>query len=65
VGAAAGPRAAIRKGLNDAGAEPRLDEYAEDPAETVPRELVIDLYAQRLDAVGRRLGVLLEETRGG
>jgi hypothetical protein len=51
--------------LNDAGAEPRLDEYAEDSAETVPRELVIDLYAQRLDAVGRRLGVLLEETRGG
>jgi hypothetical protein len=51
--------------LNDAGAEPRLDEYAEDPAATVPRELVIDLYAQRLDAVGRRLGVLLEETRGG
>ncbi len=51
----------IRKLLNDAGADPRLDEYAEDPGQVVSRELVIDLFALR----GRRLRVLLGETMGG
>lgn len=53
----------IRKLLNDAGADPRLDEYAETPAEVVSRDLVVDLYALRAaDWVGRALGLVLSET---
>ena len=53
----------IRKMLNDAGADPRLDEYATNPGETVSRDLVVDLFALRAgDIVGRRLRVLLGKT---
>ena len=58
-----GNEQAIRKMLNDAGADPRLDEYTTDPAETVTRDLVITLFAKRAgDGVGHRLRVLLGET---
>lgn len=50
---------AARKLLNDAGANPRLDEYTENPSEVVPRALVIDLVAIRPDRVGRKLVELL------
>ena len=43
-----------------------LDPYATDPTETVTRETVIALFAQRPgDRVGRKLGRLLRETTGG
>lgn len=58
-----GNERAMRKLLNDAGANPRLDEYTTDPGETVTRDLVITLAARRAgDRVGRKLGELLEET---
>jgi hypothetical protein len=50
---------AVRKMLNDAGADPRLDEYVVDPHEMVGRGLVIDLAAARQDRVSRILAVLL------
>ena len=60
---AGGNERAIRNLLNDAGADPRLDPYTDNPGETVSRELVIDLFAQRAgDSVGHRLRVLLGET---
>lgn len=61
-----GNERAIRQLLNDAGADPRLDEYAEAPGQVVSRELVLDLLALRAgDSVGRRLRVLLGETMEG
>ena len=57
-----GDERAMRKLLNDAGADPRLDEYAANPAEQVVRETVIDLFAMRAgDRVGRKLAELLRE----
>ncbi|MDI7277232.1 MAG: hypothetical protein QME94_14750 [Anaerolineae bacterium] len=48
----------MRKLLNDAGA--RLDEYRQEPGETVSRDIVVRLYAQRAgDRVGRKLAELL------
>ncbi len=58
-----GNERAMRKMLNDVGADPRLDEYATDPAETVTRDLVITLFARRAsDRVGHKLRELLGET---
>jgi len=58
-----GNERAMRKMLNDAGADPRLDEYATDPTETVARDLVIVLFARRAgDRVGHKLRELLGET---
>ena len=58
-----GNERAMRKLLNDAGADPRLDEYATDPAETVTRDTVIVLFAKRAgDRVGHTLRELLGET---
>jgi len=58
-----GNERAMRKMLNDAGADPRLDEYAIDPEETVTRDLVIRLFARRAgDRVGHKLRELLGET---
>ena len=58
-----GNERAARKLLNDAGADPRLDEYdeyAENPGELVTRQLVINLVAIRAgDIVGRRAARLL------
>lgn len=53
----------IRKLLNDAGAEPRLDEYIENLEETVTRDTVINLYAIRAGDLGPRLSPLLNATR--
>ena len=56
-----GNEAAMRKVLNDAGADPRLDEYATDPTETVTRDLVLILYAMRVgDRAGRKLGETMD-----
>lgn len=53
---------AIRKLLNSAGAG--IDEYATDPEETVPRNVVIDLWSARAAMrEGRKLVPLLESTR--
>ena len=52
---------AMRKLLVDAGAD--LDEYSEDGAETVSREIVMDLFALR--AAGRAARKLVELLRGG
>jgi len=55
----------MRKMLNDAGADPQLDEYATAPGETVGRGVVIDLLAMRAgDRVGRKLGELLRDPPG-
>lgn len=55
-----GNERAMRKLLNDAGAQPRLDEYTNNPNETVSRQLVVDLVALRAgDRVGRKLAGLL------
>ena len=60
-----GNERAMRKLLNDAGADPRLDEYAIDPEETVTRGLVIRLFVRRAgDRVGHKLRELLGETMG-
>jgi hypothetical protein len=49
-----------RKLLNDAGADPRLDEYINQPGETITRELLVDLLAMRAgDYVGRKVAELL------
>ena len=54
---------ALAKMLNDAGAEPRLDDIAPDADARVARLTVIDLFAQRAgDSVGHRLRELLAET---
>ena len=46
--------------LNNAGANPWLDEYTADIREVIPRALVINLAAIRAsDRVGRQLKVLL------
>lgn len=59
---AGGNECALRKLLNDAGADPRLDEYATDPAQVVSRALVVDLFALRAgDIVGRRARLVLGE----
>lgn len=55
-----GNERAMRQLLNGVGADPRLDEYVIDPGETVSRDLVIALFAQRAgDRVGRKLAELL------
>lgn len=55
-----GNERAMRKLLNDAGATPRLDEYATAPTETVGRLVVVDLLAMRAgDRVGRVLAPVL------
>lgn len=60
-----GNERAMRKLLNDAGADPQLDEYATDPAETVSRAVVVDLLAMRAgDRVGRKLSHLLRNMPG-
>jgi hypothetical protein len=46
---------AVRKMLNDAGGGPRLDEYTEDPGETVTRSQVVDLFADRAGSREARL----------
>jgi hypothetical protein len=52
----------MRRLLNDAGADPRLDEYAANPVEPVAKETVIDLLALHAgDRVGRLLADLLRE----
>jgi hypothetical protein len=46
--------------LNNAGANPWLDEYTANTSEVIPRALVINLAAIRAsDRVGRQLTVLL------
>jgi len=46
--------------LDDAGANPTLDELTENPSEVVSRQTVIDLLAMRADdRIGRKLGELL------
>ena len=48
----------IRKLLNDSGAD--IDELAQDPGETVPREIVINLVADQAgNYVDRKLAELL------
>jgi hypothetical protein len=60
-----GNERAIRKMLNDAGADPQLNEYATAPGETVGRGVVVDLLAMRAgDRVGRKLSALLRDTPG-
>lgn len=55
-----GNLATMAKMLNDAGANPRLDENRPDPGALVDRGTVIDLYATRAgDGVGRRLHLVL------
>jgi len=55
-----GDEHAARKLLNDAGANPRLDDLTENPSEVVSRQTVIDLAAMRADdKIGRKLGELL------
>jgi len=57
-----GNESTARKLLNDAGANPRLVELANNPSEIVSRKTVIDLLAMRAgDRVGRKLGELLRE----
>jgi hypothetical protein len=57
-----GNERAMRRLLNDAGADPRLDEYAANPVEPVAKETVIDLLALHAgDRVGRLLADLLRE----
>lgn len=57
---AGGNERQMRKMLNDVGADPRLDEYAENPDERVSRTAVIDLVAMRAgDVVGRRAARVL------
>lgn len=52
--------AMARKLLNDSGAG--IDELAEDPGEVIPREVVINLAADRAgDRVGRKLAELLRK----
>jgi len=54
---------AMARMLNDAGANPRLDENEPDRSAVVARQTVIDLAAARAgDRVGRVLGRLLSET---
>jgi hypothetical protein len=49
-----GNEKAMRQLLNDAGADPKLDEYVRRPEETVTRTEVIDLAADRAgDRVSR------------
>lgn len=60
---AGGNLATMAKLLNDAGADPCLDENTPDPAAVVLRATVIDLAAVRAgDVVGRRAAALLGET---
>jgi len=62
--AAGGNLAAMAKLLNDAGADPRLDENTPDPSAEVARGTVIDLWALRAgDGVASRLAPMLRETR--
>jgi len=56
-----GNERALRKLLNDAGA--KLDEYTENPAETVGRALVVDLYATGGARIASKLYELLEASR--
>lgn len=57
---------AMAKMLNDAGAEPRLDEICPDASAAVARVTVIDLYAIRAgDRVSHKLAGLLSETLTG
>jgi hypothetical protein len=58
--AAGGNLRAMAKMINDAGADPRLDEIDPTPSAQVARGTVIDLLALRAgDRVGRKLGELL------
>ena len=53
---------AMTKMLNDAGAQPRLDELTPTGGQVVTRLVVIDLYATRSgDRVGRKLAEVLRE----
>lgn len=55
-----GNLAACAKLLNDAGADPRLDEIQPDPGAFVHRPVLVDLLAIRAgDRVGRKAGELL------
>ena len=62
---AGGNLVAMAKMLNDAGADPRLDELEPDATAPVDRLTVIDLFAHRAgDTVGHRLRQVLSETMG-
>lgn len=51
-----------RKMINDAGADPRLDEYKTDPGELVRREILIDLLADNAGSrTGRKAAELLRQ----
>jgi hypothetical protein len=60
IGPGIGAVRAMTKLLNDAGAEPRLDELQDDPAAVVSRGTVCDLFALRAgDRLGRKLADVL------